>query len=340
MSLAGRASAPEDREQIAALMIRAMGIAASHPALCPGVQDWKYWQPHPLFHGARSQVLLDGEAVVAHGAIWPILLRGAFGQRPGFHLIDWAANHDVAGAGLRVLQQCGSGASAIFSIGGSVMTGKILPAFGFVKQNRIAFLSRPLRPWQPAWHDSPRSWKMPLFVLLNLLRFLSHSRVAVPGGWSLSPVEVEAIPEALFPVAGPDAAVSVRNAALLRHVMACPRILKWRAYTLRQGSTARAYFCLAQVGDRVRVADFGPAELDEATSAALASGVRVAAEADFPHCAELRAATTEPVLEAGFVGAGFHVQRVESINVQKLDAALKPVRRYRLTLLDWDALVA
>jgi hypothetical protein len=335
MAFVGRFSTPEDRDQITSLMIRSMGIGEDHPAICPDMQRWKYWPPSG---SGRSQVLLDGETVVAHGAIWPIRLRGPFGELPAFHLIDWAAQRSAVGAGMQILRQCTQNASAVFSIGGSAMTRKILPAFGFSPQNRIAFLTLPLHPLQPAWEDSERDWKLPARLLRNLKRFLVQSRAALPAGWSFSATEVEAIPEVLFPGAGPGEAVSVRDAALLRHMMACPRILNWRSYTLLYGPVVRAYFCLAQVKDRLRVVDFGPAALDETTCGALVSAIRQAVSRDFTGCVELIIATTEPAVEAAFASAGFHIQRAECIKVLKIDPVLKTIGRYRLTLLDWDAL--
>lgn len=333
----GRLSVPEDQDQITRLMIEAMAIESSDSAVCPDMQNWKYWYPHPLAESSRSHVLLDGETVIAHGARWPILLRGAFGDRPAFHLIDWAAQRGTPGAGMQILRLCGENAAAVFSIGGSAMTKRILPAFGFSPQNRIVFLARPLHPLQPAWHDSPRDWKMPARLLRNLARFLAPPRVAFPAEWSISAIDADAIPHALFPTAGPGEAVSVRNAALLRHMMTCPRIRSWQCYLLWRDKEARAYFCLARVADRIGVVDYGPARLDEAVSNVLARAVRCAAAVDFADCVEMRVATTESPVEAGFARAGFHVWRTELIKVLKLDAALKPVNNYRLTLLDWDA---
>ena len=314
-----------------------MGIQAGDAAIAPGMQSWKYWQPHPLTAGSRSRVLLDGDRVVAHGAMWPIRLRGSFGERSAFHLIDWAAAREAGGAGMEVMRLCGQGAAAIFSIGGSAMTRKIVPIFGFRPQNRIAFLSRPLHPFLPAWPDSPRDWKMPARLLRNLVRYLAPAP-GVPRGWRVEPASPDNIPESLFYAPSDGEAASARNAALLDHVMSCPAIERWRAYLLHGASGPEAYFVLCQVGREVRVADFGPPGLDEAAGFALAAAALGAARNEFPGAVSILAATTEPAVEAGFLRAGLRICRTEMIKVLKLDPALQPFSRYRLTLLDWDAI--
>jgi hypothetical protein len=178
---------------------------------------------------------------------------------------------------------------------------------------------------------------MPARLARNLARFMAPPRAVLPADWSISAIDADEIPHVLFPTAGLGEAVSVRDAALLRHVMTCPRIRSWRCYLMWHDKESRAYFCLARVADRIGVVDYGPARLDEATSNVLASAVRRTVAADFNGCVEMRVATTESPVVTGFARAGFHVQRRECIKVLKLDEALKPVNNYRLTLLDWDA---
>src|SRR5664280_580744 len=141
MPLIGGSSSPAQRDRIARLLTQTIGIDAEQEAF----QRWKYWDPHPLFPNSRSYVLLDGETIVAHGCSWPVRLQGTFGELPCMHLIDWAAERKVPGAGMQVLQLCQKEVGAVFSIGGSDMTRKILPAFGFKAYNGISFLYRPLR---------------------------------------------------------------------------------------------------------------------------------------------------------------------------------------------------
>lgn len=327
---------PQDSNSIAGLMIRAMGIDERAPAVDPEFQNWKYWQPHPLEEGSRGRVLFDAGKLVAHGARWPIRLRGAMGELAAFHLIDWAAERGSGGAGMEVMRLCSEGAAAVFSIGGSAMTRKIVPIFGFRPQNRIAFLERPLHPFRPAWDESRRDWKMPARLVRNLVYFLRLGR-PLASDWGVSAGSPEEIPEELFPVPVAGEVVSVRNAALLRHIMSCPGIGRWRCYFLWRGSVVKAYFLLAQVGAKVRMVDYGPSGLDETTGRAVGMAALRMARSEFPGSAAIVIATTEFQMESGFARAGYRVSRTETIKVLKLNAALKPVNRYRLTLLDWDA---
>ena len=317
-------------------MIQAMGIDEGATAVDPEFQRWKYWRPHPLEEGSRGRVLFDGGKLVAHGARWPIRLCGAMGELQVFHLIDWAAERGSGGAGMEVMRLCSEGAAAVLSIGGSAATRKIVPIFGFRPQNQIAFLEMPLHPFRPAWDESSRDWKMPARLARNFLYFLRSGRQLAPD-WSVLAASPDEIPQELFPTPVAGEVVSVRNAALLKHVMSCPGIERWRCCFLRRGSMLKAYFLLAQVGSDVRMVDYGPSGLDETTGRAVGLAAREMAQLEFPGGAAIVAATTEPQVEAGLARAGFRLTKTEAIKVLKLNALLKPISRFRVTMLDWDA---
>ena len=338
MLLAGCVSSPADRDSITSLMREALGISANESAIDPNFQHWKYWEPHPLIDGSRSHTLKDDRAIVAHGCVWPIQLCTPSGTFKAFHLIDWAAKRDTPGAGMQVLRQCCREMAAVFSIGGSAMTRKILPAFGFKPYNHMTFLRRPLRPFQPALRESPADWKMPARVVRNLSWYYYPSRT-LPEGWRLSPVEPGQIPEALWPTTSAGEAVSQRSSRLLSHVVTCPVIRRSTCGLLSKGANpTTAYVLLVQVGDQVRLADYGPAGLDEETSRILGLGAQALALSVFPDATAVIAATSEPPTRSGFLKSGFRLSRDESIKVLKLDKSLSSIERFRLTLLDWDAL--
>ncbi|MEI9811632.1 MAG: hypothetical protein WDO18_02675 [Acidobacteriota bacterium] len=308
------------------------------PALHAGFQQWKYWGPHPLLSGSRSHILKQEADIVAHGGVWPIQLCAPSASFKAFHLIDWAAKPDVPGAGMQVLRQCSAEMAAVFSIGGSAMTRKILPAFGFKPYNEMTFLSTPLRALQPAWRESPKDWKMPARLLRNLYWYLHPSRT-LPEGWRVSQVDPGDIPESLWPTSSAGVAVSQRSSQLLSHVMTCPTIRRSACALLgRVDNPASAYFLLVQVGDQVRLADYGPSDLDEETSRILGLAAQSLARSSFPDATAVVAATSESSTRSGFLRSGFRLDREEKIKVLKLDKALRSIDRFRLTLIDSDSL--
>jgi hypothetical protein len=342
MPLIGGPSSPTLGDSIDRFLMQTFGTGATEEAFhemdaqSKAFQQWKYWDPHPLFLHSRSYVLLAGETIVAHGCCWPIRLQAAFGQVPSMHLIDWAAKRNVPGAGMRVFQLCQKDVGAVIAIGGSEMTRRILPAFGFKPYNNISFLYRPLRPFSPAL--SPGDWKMPARVLRNLGHYIFPRPSMLPG-WSVSWTEPGDIPGSLFPRPLTDEAVSIRGPELLAHMMKCPTVQDAGCYILRRMDAVVAYFCLLCIQGRVRLVDFGPIGLDEQFATALGFAAQCVARSDFKRPFDIYVAATEPAVIRGFARSGFRTKAEEPIKVLKLNSELQNTTLFRLTLLDWDAAV-
>lgn len=335
--LAGRTSSLSDREPLTRLLKEALNLTDDAVSISASFQKWKYWDAHPHVEGSRSHILESDGNIAAHGCIWPVPLRTPFGPLPAFHLIDWAARTDVPGVGMQVLRRCCGDMAAAFSIGGTAITRKILPAFGYRPQNTMTFFQRPLRLFQPALRESALDWKMPARVGRNLAWSL-FPHVPLAPGWGLSPLDVKEIPESLWPEASADQAVSLRSSQLLEHVQRCPLVRQSACFSLRKGTQPVAYLFLVQVGDQVRLADYGPANLDEETASILGVAAQKAARSSFPSATTAVAATSEPSVRAGFLRSGFRISREEEIRALKLNKILNPIKQFRLTLLDWDAL--
>ena len=95
---------------------------------------WKYWDRRDDWEGPRAYVLERNGIVVAHAGIYPLTF-GA-GEVRGVQMIDWASAEDSPGAGLALLQKLCTMFDFIYSIGGSAMTCKILPALGSIEYSR------------------------------------------------------------------------------------------------------------------------------------------------------------------------------------------------------------
>jgi hypothetical protein len=99
-----------------------------------------------------------------------------------------------------------------------------------------------------------------------------------------------------------------------------------------------AYLFLIQVGKQLRLADYGPARLDEQTSMMVGQAAQQLAKSLFPSATEFMAATSEAGALAGLTRAGLHLRSEEPIKVLKTAAGLEQIDRFRLILLDWDLL--
>ncbi len=298
---------------------------------------WKYWTPHPLFARDRSRIIERGSEILAHGGIWPIRLAAELGKFSCFHLIDWAARPNTPGVGVQVLHQCGAGLAANFSIGGSAMSRKIPPVVGFRAYNPMWFLVRPMRPLEPVRSGLKWNWKSPLRAARNLIWYL-YPIVKLPADCKVETRQPAEIPECLWPRVLPGIAVSERSPSLLEHISSCPTVRRSACAVLSRESKPLAYMFLVQVGSQIRLADYGPAGLDEETATILGTAAQELAKRLFPTGSDMLAVTSEAAVRNGFARAGFRLNREEPIRVLKIENQLENVDQFRLTLLDWDAL--
>ena len=332
----GRLSTPDDSVAIVSLMRSAFSLNENIPAFESLFLRWKYWGPHPLEAESRGRVIESEGSVVGHGCVWPIGLQLPEENVPAFHLIDWAADRNTPGAGMQAFRQTAAGRAAAFSIGGTQMTRKILPAFGFKPLNTMYFLWRPLSPFQPASSDTPMDWKAPARVARNLLWWL-RPRVALPEPWSVSVAQPDGIPDNLWPKSREGQVASYRSAALLAHAMTCPTVRASTCALLRRKSKPVAYFLLVQSGNQVRMADYGPADLDTETAQMLGVAAQQLARSEFRGATSALAVTSETAVREGLLSAGFRERGSEPIKVLKQDKRLKEVTAFRLTQIDWDS---
>src|SRR5688572_23735432 len=138
MPLIGRVSTPADRDGLSSMLAAILHVDRDAPTLDPAFEQWKYWAPHPLMEGGRSHVLQQDGAIVAHGCVWPIELHTAGAALRAFHLIDWAARPQYAGAGVKALRRCTAGQQAMITIGGTAQSKQVLAALGSKPYNRLS----------------------------------------------------------------------------------------------------------------------------------------------------------------------------------------------------------
>ena len=75
-------------------------------------------------------------------------------------MIDWASAKESPGAGLSLVQKLAGMFDFIFSIGGSEMTCKVLPAFGFVECRARLEGRASASAGSPDPDSQSRNWKL------------------------------------------------------------------------------------------------------------------------------------------------------------------------------------
>ncbi len=351
MVVQARISSQDDRGGITELMHRAFGSDLALTAIDPGFQRWKYWDEHPFSAVGRSYVLNGRDRIVGHACRWPMRIVTTARAFDAFHLIDWAADSSHAGAGLQVLRDSCENSAALFSIGGSPTTRRMLPALGqhlrrrsdraqalsYHVAGKVYFLSRPLKPAAAALHESSVDWKTPARVARNAL-YAALPAAKLPPGVGFEPVLPSDIPKELWPQPSFDSAITARNPALLQHFANCPVLQQSLYFVLTRNGKPIAYFFLVLAGAEVRLADYGPAGLDSHTGKLIGVSAQLAAKQHYPDALRIAAATSEPDVQSGLLDAGLRNTYEEEIRGLIADPALTSVRQYRLTYLDLDAL--
>ena len=332
-------------------MFRAFGSDLNRIAIDPGFQRWKYWDEHPFAASGRSYVLNGKERIVGHACRWPMRILTTSGTFDAFHLIDWAADSSHAGAGLQVMRDSCDNSAALFSIGGSPTTRRMLPALGqhlgrranrgqapsYRVAGQMYFLNRPLKVVAPALAESPLGWRTPARAAKNAFR----SVVPVPrltAGYSFSEVSVTEMPPALWPQPTSNLATTARGPELLQHFANCPVLQRPMVFVVTRNGSQVAYFYLVLAGTQVRLADYGPAGLESSVAKLIGIAAQLAAKDHYSEALRISAATSEPAVRSGLLDSGFRQSYEEEIRGLILDSVLNPKQQYRFNYLDCDAL--
>jgi hypothetical protein len=169
MTVALRPTSIDDLTVLRQFVARAFGVSPDAPFLNPVVMAWKYWDRRDDWTGPRSYVLERDGVIVAHAGIWPMMFGAGADAVRGIQMIDWAASKESPGSGLALVLELTGMFDFIYSIGGSEMTRKVLPAFGFVEHTRQWNGARPLRPVRQILTHQTRNWKLAPKLVRNCL---------------------------------------------------------------------------------------------------------------------------------------------------------------------------
>lgn len=326
-----RPSTPEDAIAIGALLTEA--------GLRPNTEAqhlrWKYWQEGPDWDGSRSYVLADGKELLAHGAVIPATYLGRNGRLRMVQLIDWAARSSEAGAGLALMKQVGRLTEALYAVGGSDDTRRMLPQVGFRNVGTVGGYVRPLSSFRLLREADGSRWRLGPRIARSMLWRVRAPRPSLEG-WSARPLPAEEIGSiaTVMPQPRGNLAVLERTESLFRYVLTCP-ILPMRLYGLEYAGRMRGYFLLALAPGQVRLADAWVDSDDRADWAALV-GCIVREARRQGEAAELAAWASDSLHAQALIDNGFHLRF-------NLPLMLRPGSRGmpepvpRIQMLDTDA---
>lgn len=297
---------------------------------------WKYWDRRDDWSAPRSYVLEREGAIVAHAGIWPITFGAGSDAVRGIQMIDWASSKEWPGGGLALVQKLGAMFDFIYSIGGSEMTQKVLPAFGFAALVQEWRGVRPLWPLRQALTHQTRDWKL----LPRLLRNLAWAmpRAGNPkSGWSA----VEISPRDISVELDRSQIFGSRPAAFFEYLLRCPTA-RFSLYGIVEGSgrtqsgAQMGHFAIGVVRGQARVAGIW---LPEPTQESRAAAYRLAQQAALrlKGVYEIVAAGTDDSSRQGAEQASFRIMQGPPVYVLDKKKKLPAPPELQFQLCDDDA---
>ena len=325
-----RPSTPADAPAIASLVAE----AGLNPNVEPAQLHWKYWQERADWPGARSYVLTNGTQLLAHAGLVPGVCTWGAQRVTVLHLIDWAARRDAMGAGVAVMKHVGRLADALFGVGGSEQTRRILPHVGFRTLGNATEYFCGLYPLRHARVNINPLWKWPPRLARSLA--WTWSTRTGRGSWRARCIAADEL-HALaghWPVSRNGAPVFERSPALLSYFLGCP-IAPMKIYALEQAHRLRGYFLLSFTGREARLADCWLDSDDPAAWRALIyCAIGAAGTSD---CLTLTTLATEPLLSRCLLECGFRVHQTLPVQWLAADDMTPPGESMHLQMLDYDA---
>lgn len=336
-----RATSAQDSLAVAAFLQRIFHMDPSHPTTDPRCLYWKYWEECPKWSGSRSyamtqQAMAQQDTVTAHGCVVPLAYQWGDRRLNVVHLIDWAADPKSVGSGIILLKRIGQLADAIISIGGSEMTQKILPAFGFKTFEQITRYVLPLRPLRQVIEEEHPSWKTGAKFLRSLVWSLQAPSGMVPG-WEVCRIAPEKIASAAipWPKPSPQLAILERSGEMMRYFLKCPAA-PMEFYTVAKQGTIRGYFILAYAPAQARLVDFWMSSEDPADWRVLVQ-LAVHQARQNQSVAEVVSVGNDAVTRQSLLACGFHARGSDPLNILASKGCEFPGVPVRIQMLDGDA---
>lgn len=245
-----RPTSAEDLNELQQFLREAFHTNADAPFLNSAAMEWKYWQPRGDWNEPRAYVLEREGLIVAHAGIWPMAINGA----RGVQMIDWASAREAPGAGLALVQKLASMFDFMYSIGGSAMTRKALPAFGFVEYTHQWNAARPLRPVRQVLTHQHRNWKLAPRLVRNFWRAIPKNRKSIlRQGWKSQEIAPHEICEDLYSSHTGVGCLAPRSPAFFEYLLGCP-LAPIRLYGIWKEDQMKGHFVICVQRGQARIA--------------------------------------------------------------------------------------
>lgn len=321
-----RSSTPADAADIAGL------VGGWPPNVAPEQLAWKYWQTGsaPL-----SFVTCEGPTVIAHAGVVAGGCLTESGRLTLALVIDWAADPSAAGAGLALLKHVGRSFDALFAVGGSEHTQRILPVAGFQRLGTVSGFVRTLRPLRVLSDYRRTNWRILPRLVRSIFWTLSAPAASLRG-WAARKVGGDGIGSltAVLPRPRADLAVMERTPASLAHALKCPTA-RMELYVAEHGNEMRGYFLLAFVPGQARIADCWAVEPVPGDWAALVQLAVETARRD-TSVAEITAWSSDRVMRQALTSCGFHRRHDLPLSLRRSRGSDVRIPALRIQLLDSD----
>lgn len=320
---------PADAPRLVALQALAFGVEPTVPFLAPGVMHWKYWERREDWTAPRSFVIERTERLVAHAAVWPARLPDGGSDCQGAHIIDWAADPTVPGAGIAMLQRICKMFDFIYAIGGTRTARAVVPAFGFREVGRSWRAGRPIRPLRQAMASLDDRRKAAPRLARNLF-WSKWPASRADRRWScqrMADGDVPALPSLDTYLARPP--------GFFKYLSLCPASVS-HPYRVHDGRRWRGFFLLVIVRHQARVALW----LDEATREDVRIAYLLAQKAAFayPNVYEVSTMSTSQLVAEAAVDAGLRIRQIAPVHLlPRLGFAPDRLLERQLQITDSDA---
>jgi hypothetical protein len=246
-----RPTSISDLNALSQFLVTAFDAVPDAPFLDPAVMAWKYWEPRDDWTEPRSYVLERDGAIVAHAGLWPITFGTGAGAVRGIHMIDWASAKELPGAGLALVQKLAAMFDFIYSIGGSEMTCKVLPAFGFVEYKRQWKGARPLRPLRQILSHQARNWKLAPRLARNWLLAMAKAQNPYKN-WEAIEIQPGKLSGESYISRADEASFTPRPPAFFEYLLRCPAA-RFSLYGIMAEGELQGHFVVSVSRGQARV---------------------------------------------------------------------------------------
>lgn len=330
-----RETTPQDAPAVAAFLQRIFDIDPGLPLIAPRHLYWKCWEPRADWPGSRGYVMARESEIVAHGTVVPLSCVHGRQRLRMIHLIDWAADPKWVGIGVAILNRIAQMVDAVVCVGGSEMTQKVLPAFGFETRGKVTQFALPVRPWRQL-REEKRSLRTAARFARGLL-WWSQAPSARTRGWTASRIAPETLASTAirWPRPVEESALFERTAETMAYFLKCPAA-SMELYSVAKEGSGRGYFLLAYAPAQARIVDFYVDSGDrEDWRVLIHLAVREARRN--PAVAEVASVGSDPATRQALVDCGFHARGHSTMRLLTREGVEFPDRPIRFHMIDSDA---